>query len=156
MTVRNVIIHHSASGMGLFAWKTDDVTIENVEIESYGNSYGANPCPTGKPMEGWRCQNILCFDCPRARINNVRLTGGGDGLRLRGGVDAHVSRINVRNVRGPYPSGLAMSLVKSDNILVEDFDVKNDQSAWTGDQINFFASNNIHLRRGTVDGNNNP
>lgn len=30
VTVRNVIIYHAANGMGIFGWKPNNLTLENV------------------------------------------------------------------------------------------------------------------------------
>ena len=49
VTVRNVIIHHSSSGMGIYAFKAKDLLIENVEIKAYGTERGENPCPLTRP-----------------------------------------------------------------------------------------------------------
>ena len=45
---------------------------------------------------------------------------------------------------------------KSDNTVVENFYIKNDESSWTNDIISFHSTSNPTLRNGIVDGNNNP
>ena len=58
VTIRNVVIYHAANSRGIYAWEADNLTIENVEVIAYGNPYGANPCPSRKPFNGYGCVNI--------------------------------------------------------------------------------------------------
>ena len=48
VTVRNVVIHHAANSRGLFFFKANNLTVENVEVVAYGvhgttdeNNWGA-------------------------------------------------------------------------------------------------------------------
>merc|ERR1712156_26728 len=60
--VRNVVIHHPANGIGIFAKRADNIIIENVEVIAYGNEWGAQPCPSAWPTAGVNCNNISIFD----------------------------------------------------------------------------------------------
>jgi hypothetical protein len=36
VTIRNVLIHHAANARGIFFWKADGLTLENVQVKAYG------------------------------------------------------------------------------------------------------------------------
>ena len=82
VTVRNVVIFHPANGKGIFGWKANGLTIENVEIISYGNEWGAQPCPTRAPLNGYRCSNIEIYKTTNLRIENVRAENGSKGINI--------------------------------------------------------------------------
>jgi exosome complex RNA-binding protein Rrp42 (RNase PH superfamily) len=41
VVIRNVVIYHAANGRGINAWKSKNLTIENVQVIAYGNEKGA-------------------------------------------------------------------------------------------------------------------
>ena len=151
VTIKNVLVHHSASNNGIHINKSKGVTFENVEVRAYGNEKGGpNPC-SNEMNKGWLCQNILAWKSPNFTGKNLRLYGS-DGLRLRDSPDSHVDGIDVRNVRGSFPSWSAISVQKGHNVVIENFFIKNDNSSWTGDIVNFYGTNNPTLRNGIIDG----
>ena len=104
VTLRNVLVHHSASGMGIHVYRAEGVTFENVEVRAYGNEYGPNPC-SKEHSRGWMCQNVLAWQSPKFSGKNLRMYGGSDGLRFYECPNSKVDGVEVRNVRGPYPAG---------------------------------------------------
>jgi hypothetical protein len=62
----------------------------------------------------------------------------------------------AENLHGPYPRGQCFQASQSDNLLLEDFYCRNDETAWTEDSISMWRSSNSTVRRGLVDGNNSP
>ena len=61
VTIKNVRIYHAANGIGIYARKTKNLRIENVQVEAYGNAWGAGPCPTRLPFGGYDCAGIRVF-----------------------------------------------------------------------------------------------
>ena len=41
VTIENVLIYHAANGRGIFAKRSDNLRIENVQVIAYGNEWGA-------------------------------------------------------------------------------------------------------------------
>lgn len=82
VTLRNVIIHHSASGIGIYGFRANGLKLENVEIISYGNDFGPNPCPLERPRAGYECSNIKLVKSERVVIKNVRVNGGSAGIQV--------------------------------------------------------------------------
>jgi len=41
VTIKNVVIHHAANSRGIFTWKANNLTFENVEVRAYGVTEGA-------------------------------------------------------------------------------------------------------------------
>ena len=151
ITLRNVIVHHSASNNGIHVFKSKNITMENVEVRAYGNEKGGpNPC-SNENNKGWLCQNILVWDGPNFKAKNLRLYGA-DGLKLNMAPNSHVDGIDVRNVRGSFPAWSGISVQKGHNTVIENFYIKNDNSSWTGDIVNFHGTSNPTLRNGTIDG----
>ena len=83
LTLRNVIIYHPANGMGIFGWKPKNLTLENVQVIAYGNEWGAQPCPTRAPMNGYRCVNIELNYAENLKIKNVEVEGGSKGFSIK-------------------------------------------------------------------------
>lgn len=105
ITLKNVIVHHSASGIGIYTWKAHGLKMDNVEVKSYGNSNGPNPCAMVRPIFGYDCANIKINKSERVVLKNIRVEGGSIGINsvLSPGID--ISFVDVKNVRGPYPRG---------------------------------------------------
>ena len=103
--VRNVIIYHAVNGMGIYGWKPNNLTLENVQVIAYGNEWGAQPCPTRKPFSGYDCTNIKIYYSEGLTINNVQVENGSRGISLVGCPEAQLTNILARNVRGPFPAG---------------------------------------------------
>eukprot|EP00662_Eupelagonemidae_sp_cell21_P035018 gene35018-36794_t len=62
----------------------------------------------------------------------------------------------AENMRGPYPRGQCFQCTNSDNVVVEDFYCRNDNTSWTEDNLSLFRSSNVTVRRGLIDGNDAP
>ena len=105
VTLRNVIIYHPANGKGIFGWKSNNLVLENVEIVQYGNLWGANPCPTRSPLDGYRCMNIEIWRAEGVRITNVRVENGSKGINIIECPNAILDYVVAKNVRGPFPAG---------------------------------------------------
>lgn len=54
------------------------------------------------------------------------------------------------------PMDSVSKLRQSDNVLLEDFYCRNDNTSWTEDSISFWRSSNSTVRRGLIDGSNSP
>ena len=105
VTIRNVIIYHAANAMGIFAWKANNLTIENVQIFAYGNEWGANPCPTRSPFNGIDCSNIKIYHSDNVLIENALVENGSRGISCVNCPDSTFRRIVAKNPRGPYAGG---------------------------------------------------
>ena len=105
VTIRNVLIYHPANGRGIYAWKTPNLHIENVEVVAYGNDFGAQPCPSRAPLNGFQCNNIQVYHSPGLVIHNVRVENGSKGISVIGSDAAWLKNVAAFNARGPYPAG---------------------------------------------------
>ena len=90
------------------------------------------------------------------RIDRVRVVGGSSGIQLNTCPGAHVSNLVAINMRGPYPRGQCFQCGHSDNVTLEDFYCKSDNTSWTEDNLSLWRSSNVTVRRGLIDGNNSP
>ena len=155
VTFRNVIIYHPANGMGLYGWKPNNLTLENVEIIAYGNEWGAAPCPTRSPLKGYRCVGMELSYAENLHINNVLTDGGSKGISIRFSDNALIENVVARNVRGPFPAGQCFQIHTSHGTVVENFHCYNDPKvAWTEDAISVYHSADVTLRHGVVNGGN--
>ena len=105
VTIRNVIIYHPANGMGIFGWYCHNLTIENVEIHTYGNPWGAQPCPRRRPFSGFECTNMRIYYSENLVLRNVLAEGGSRGISLRSCHGAQLYGVVGKNSRGPFPGG---------------------------------------------------
>ena len=105
ITLRNVIIYHPANGMGLYGWSPKNLTLENVQIIAYGNEWGAQPCPSRSPMNGYRCNNIEIRKAENLVITNVEVEGGSKGIAVIDSPGSLLKKVVARNMRGPFPAG---------------------------------------------------
>ena len=157
VTVRNLIVYHPANGMGIYAWKTKNLRIENVQVIAYGNEWGAQPCPTRSPLHGYRCNNIEVDYGENVMIRNVEVEGGSKGISIRWTPGAVLKKVVARNVRGPYPSGQCFTIQYSDDSVVQDFHCLNeDMIAWPEDSISVYRSSGVVLQDGVVNGGSSP
>ena len=157
ITLRNVIIYHPANGMGLFSWKAANLTLENVQIIAYGNEWGAQPCPTKAPMNGYRCSNMEISWAENLVIRNTEVENGSRGISLRFSDGAVLDHVVARNVRGPQPGGECFQFLYSDHVTMTNFHCKNDlEIGYNADAISIWRSSHAHLEDGVVDGNTSP
>jgi hypothetical protein len=149
VVIRNVEIRHSG-GRGIYFQNAPGITIENVNVIHEGApAVGAN--------DSAQRNNIECYNSPDARINRARVTRGSSGVHLLLCDRSHISWLEGHDFRGPMPRGSLVQWDTSHGGLLEDFSVVNPlETAWTSDNVSAFASSNVTIRRGLVDGNNMP
>ena len=123
VTLRNVVIYHAANAMGIYGYNSHNLTLENVKVISYGNPWGANPCPTRKPFLGQDCSNIKILGGYNTRMDNVHVENGSRGISCVRCADSHFTNIVAKNARGPYPGGSALQFTYADNSIIEGFSV---------------------------------
>eukprot|EP01052_Picozoa_sp_SAG31_P022676 SAG31_NODE_1816_length_7206_cov_3.636133_1_plen_450_part_00 len=153
VTIRNCTITHRAQqtwpyGNGIYFTGADGLTIENVEVQLVGVEKG--------PLPDLHNYNINGISSTGVRISNVRVVGGSTGIELTHCDGAHVSNLVALNMRGPYPRGQCFQTSFSDNVVLENFYCKNDNTSWTEDNLSLYRSSNVTVRRGLIDGNNSP
>ena len=79
------------------------------------------------------------------------------GIGLTNSPGAYVKGIYVENSRGPDPKAHNLQASLSDNVILEDFHMYNDNRiSWAGDVVSFWRSSNIVVKNGLVDGCNDP
>ena len=162
VTVKNVLIHHAANSQGIFFWKADGLTVENVEVVAYGvhattleDNWGAQPCPMRSPFQGFNCANIIGYRSSDLSFTNTRVEGGSKGISVIMSPGAHMKNVVAKNIRGPFPAGQCFQINQSDGTIVEDFYCWNEMGkSWTEDTISAYRSSNVTIRNGVVDGNN--
>jgi hypothetical protein len=153
VTIRNCTISHRAQttwpyGNGIYFTGADGLTIEDVEVELVGVASG--------PLPDLHNYNINGISSSGVTISNVRVVGGSAGIELTRCDGAHVSHLVALNMRGPYPRGQCFQTSFSDNVVLEDFYCKSDNTSWTEDNLSLYRSSNVTVRRGLIDGNNSP
>jgi hypothetical protein len=153
VTIRNCTISHSAQkvwpfGNGIYFTGADGLVITDVEVELVGVASG--------PLPDLHNYNINGISSSGVRISNVRTEGGSTGIELNKCDGAHVSNFVAFNMHGPYPRGQCFQCGYSDNVIVEDFYCKSDNTSWTEDNLSLYRSSNVTVRRGLIDGNNSP
>ena len=79
--LRNLLIYHSSSGRGIYAWNSDNLEMENVEVHTYGTEWGPNPCPKSH-LGGYACYNIGFHKSNNIKAHNIRTTGGATGIHV--------------------------------------------------------------------------
>ena len=157
VTIRNVVIYHPASARGIFGWYPANLRLENVEVIAYGNAWGANPCPSRNPFNGYECTNIKIYNAENLVISNVRVENGSKGISIQRSPGALLTHVVARNVRGPFPAGQCFQIARSDDVTVENFHCFNDiYLSWSGDSISAWRSSNVSFINGVVDGNTSP
>ena len=100
VTIRNVLIYHAANGMGIYAFKANNLVIENVQVVAYGNEWGAQPCPTRKPFMGYDCSNIKIVRSEDVKINNVQTENGSRGISITKSPSPTLKNVVAKNPRG--------------------------------------------------------
>ena len=155
VTIRNVLIYHAANGMGIYAWKADNLVLDNVQVIAYGNEWGAQPCPTRTPFSGYDCTNIKVVQSSNVKISNVHTENGSRGISLGSSPSPTLTNVVAKNPRGQQPAGQCFQLNQSDDGLLENFYCYSDYDiAWNGDSVSMWRSSNVVVRNGVVDGNN--
>ena len=105
VTIRNVRMKHHASGIGIYSKLNDGLIIENLEVTSFGNESGPNPCPDGGLTKGYECTNFKGYKLSGVSIKNVRMEGGSSGIQCAFCDNIHIQNFEGINMRGPYPRG---------------------------------------------------
>ena len=155
VTVRNVLIYHAASAMGIYAWEADGLKLENVQVIAYGNEWGAQPCPTRAPFNGYDCTNIKVVKSDNVSIDRVHTQDGSRGISITSSYAPQLTNVVSKNPRGQQPAGQCFQLNTSDNGKIENFHCYSDYDvAWNGDSVSMWRSSNVEIRNGVVDGNN--
>ena len=152
---------HPSNQTGIHFSGATNLTLERVQVQAYGgcvnhsNPTGAchNPCTA----PGTSCHNIWGEETTGVAISDARLEGGSTGVELRSCEGAVLSRVAVRNVRGPYPRGQCVQFSHSDGATLQNFTCVNEETqSWTEDAISAWRSSDVTIRQGIVDGNNSP
>ena len=128
--------------------------MDHVEVTSYGNDSGPNPCPEGGRTNGFECTNIKGWNASDVSLSNIRVEGGSSGIQCASCPDIHIQYFEGINMRGPFPRGQCVQVSYADNAILEDFSCTSDITSWTEDNISMWRSSNAIVRRGTVDGSN--
>ena len=105
VTIRNVLIYHAANGMGIYAFKANNLVLDNVQVIAYGNEWGAQPCPTRKPFMGYDCSNIKIVKSEDVQISNVSTENGSRGISLIKSPSPYLKNVVAKNPRGQQPAG---------------------------------------------------
>lgn len=151
VVIRNVTIRHRG-GAGIRIANAANVTIQNVDIINHA-------APSAGADKDNRNINIECVGSPRLTIVNARLSNGTSNINLMKCPNARLRHIEGHNTRGTgHTNGGSFVMInESSGTVLEDFSSENDPAvAETGDTINVYASTNVAIRRGLVDGNNSP
>jgi hypothetical protein len=107
--------------MGIHGWNNKNLRIENVQVFAYGNAWGAQPCPTRFPFNGYNCSNIRIKNATGLKIHNVEVENGSKGVSIYKSHGAKLSQIVAKNMRGPYPGGQCVQISMSDNVVLDTF-----------------------------------
>jgi hypothetical protein len=105
VTIKNVVVYHAANSRGIYVYKANNLTFENVEVRAYGVANGPQPCPTRSPFSGYECTNIRIIYAENLKMTNVRVEGGSKGISLKYAPFAALNNVSGKNVRGPFPAG---------------------------------------------------
>ena len=155
VTVKNVLIYHAASAMGIYAWEADGLTLENVQVIAYGNEWGAQPCPTRAPFNGYDCTNIKVVKSDNVSIDHVHTQDGSRGISITQSYAPHLTNVVSKNPRGQQPAGQCFQMNESDYGVLDGFHCYSDYDvAWNGDSVSMWRSSHVEIRNGVVDGNN--
>lgn len=147
VVIRNCTISHHAQtswpfGNGIYFTGAPNITITDVEVQLVGVESG--------PLPEHHNYNINGISSSGARISNVKVVGGSTGVLLTGCDGAHVSNLVALNMRGPYPRGQCFQCDGSDNVILEDFHCKSDNTSWTEDNLSLYRSSNVTVRRASL------
>ena len=157
VTLRNVIIYHAANAIGIYGYNSHNLTLENVKVISYGNPWGANPCPSRRPFLGQDCTNIKILGGENTTMTNVLVDSGSRGISCVRCPNSVFTSLVALNARGPYAGGSALQFTYSDNSIVENFSVLADLDiAWQEDSFSVYRSSNFTVRDGVIHNNNAP
>ena len=157
VVVKNVLIYHAANNIGIYGWKPQNLTLENVQVIAYGNEWGVAPCPSRNPFGGYDCSNIKIYHSPDLYMNNVYVENGSRGISLVNCTGSYLTGISAFNVRGPFPGGQCVQFSKSHDSTLINFHCYNDLDiAWPEDSISAYRSSNVMIADGVVDGSNAP
>ena len=105
VTIKDVLIYHAASAMGIYAWEADGLVLQNVQVIAYGNEWGAQPCPTRAPFNGYDCSNIKVVKSDNVSIDHVHTQDGSRGISITQSYAPHLTNVVSKNPRGQQPAG---------------------------------------------------
>ena len=148
VTLRNVRIHH-AEGDGVQVSGANNVTIENVEI------INSSP-PSGiQPETSENINNIYVVNSPNLTVHNATLRDGSSGIYLVNSPGADISHVDGYDFHGPFPRGQFVQFNNSGNSTLTDFYVLNHAATSAPeDNVSVYASPNVTISNGVIDGNN--
>jgi Right handed beta helix region len=147
--LRNIECRH-VNEAGVKAFNADRLQITNFNSIHTGT---ASPNPSSGEI------GIYVESSDDVAITRYRTRGDSSGVLFYQSHRARVTFIEGYNHRGPFPRGGLVQFDNSPNGTVEDFSSINDQNisaSWTGDIINFYQSPGGTVRRGLLDGSNDP
>jgi hypothetical protein len=146
--VRNVRVHHK-DGKGIYVVGAKNVKIENSEV------INADP-PRGLATESRDgITNIEALKAPDLTIRNVTVRDGSTGIYLVDSPSAEIAHVDGYNFHGPMPRGQFVQFNRSGNSSLTDFYSYNDKNnSHPEDNISVFASPNVRISNGVIDGNN--
>ncbi|MFC1458687.1 right-handed parallel beta-helix repeat-containing protein [Microvirga arabica] len=146
--IRNVRIHHS-EGNGVLVDGAQHVTVENSEIINIAPPDGQAP-ETSENI----C-NIQAENSPNLTIRNVTVRDGSAGIYLVDSPGAEISHVDGYNFHGPFPRGQFVQFNRSGDSSLSDFYAfNNPETSHPEDVISAFASPNVTISNGVIDGNN--
>ena len=150
---KNVVIKNckitANNGPGITATMADGIKIQNVDIINGSASVGL------KPNTSANQDNIHIANTKGVTITNARLTGGSSGVCVDVGSNVNISNIEGYNFKGPMPRGQLVQLGQVTSGTINGFYCKNDpNNSWPEDNISLYASQNITVQNGLLDGNN--
>lgn len=146
VTIRNCEIHHH-NGPGISFRAADEITIEDVVLVHDG-------APEAGPHADGTQINIEGYDSDDVVLSRVRASHGSSGIDLQATPGAHLSFIEVHDVRGPGVAA-CVRLLQSNDAVLEDFSCENPlDTGRPRDLIEIDRSSNVVVRRGLLDGHN--
>lgn len=149
--LRNMLIEHSSERPGgLVARQVKNLLIEDVSVKRVG-------APPSGPLADKNERNIFIEDVQGAVLNRIYTEDGSVGIFVTASDSVTVSGHQAVNPRGPFSHGQGFATNLSNSVLYEDFSIVSDRSiAWTADNVSVFQSSNVTVRKGIIDGNNDP
>jgi Ca2+-binding RTX toxin-like protein len=148
--IRNVRVHH-ADGDGIYANGAHNLTIEGVEVINTDPPIGQSP------EESDTFNNIEIVNSADVTIHNVTVRDGSTGIYLVGSPRAEIDHVDGYDFHGPFPRGQFVQFNNSGDGTLTNFYVHNDVAhSHVEDIVNAYASPNVRIANGVIDGNNAP
>ena len=154
VTIRNCQINHPG-GVGIDATSCTNLTIEDVNINNTRAATGQSPNPD-------ESKNIYLLYGGPFTVRRATLIGAGGFYcyKTTGKLTAQfIEGHKHRNTATIYRGQLIQMNQCSGGLLLEDFSTENPgDNSCTADNLSFYmgGANNIQIRRGLIQGNNDP